>query len=166
MKSKKPSISQDFQRGLLVLVVVAFLATTAFLWLFQTRLAVGNAVSLLELNIADVHQDITDASDENLLNLTSQIAEDLNGTEEITNDLLFSMVESYEVTEINYVNQEGIIKATTFPEFMDYNMASGTQSAEFMVLLSGEESYVQNYQPVSYDASISRKYGGFIREDG
>ena len=59
-------------------MIAAFLATTVFLWVFQTKLSQDNTVRLLELNISDVRDDIQDASDENLLKLTSQIAQDLN----------------------------------------------------------------------------------------
>ena len=49
-------------------------------------------------------------------------------------------------------------------------MASGEQSAEFLCLLSkdlhAKKEYVQSYQPVSYDASILRKYGGVVLRNG
>ncbi len=166
MKNKKLKIAQSFQKGLLLLVIAAFAVTTVFLWVFQTKLSKDNAVSLLELNISDVRQDIIDASDENLLKLTRQITNDLSAEKNIGSDILYELLERYDVTEINYVDPEGIIKATTYPDFMDYDMASGEQSAEFLVLLSGEKEFVQSYQPVSYDASISRKYGGVVLEDG
>ena len=48
MKSvKKKKISQAFQRWLLVLVIIALLATTVFLWIIQTGLAENNAINLL-----------------------------------------------------------------------------------------------------------------------
>lgn len=149
-----------------MLVLVALLVTTGFLWIFQTRLAQDNAIELLKLNLSDVRQDIVDASDENLLKLSHQIAEDLNQTENITSDLLGGLTRKYDVTEINYIDPDGIIKATTHPDFLEYDMRSGEQSAEFMVLLSGETEYVQSYRPVSYDASISRKYGGVVLKNG
>ncbi len=166
MKNKKRKISQSFQRGLLVLVVIALLATTAFLWIFQTGLAEENAVNLLKLNISDVQEDIIDASDENLLKLTRQVASDLNAADAITTELLEELTVKYDVTEINYINDQGIIKASTYPDFLDYDMRSGEQSAEFMILLAGTDEYVQRYMPVSYDSSISRKYGGVVLEDG
>lgn len=166
MKNKKQNISGAFRRWLLVLVVIAFLATTAFLWVSQTKISQNNAVSLLKLNISDVREDIIDASDENLLKLTNQIADDLNKSENINSDLLYELTKKYDVTEINCINKNGIIYASTYPDFLDYDMRSGEQSAEFMVLLSGENEYVQSYQPVSYDASISRKYGGVVLEKG
>lgn len=166
MNTGKKKISRSFQNWLFLLVVTAFLMTTAFLWLFQTKLAKENAVRLLELNIADVRQDIQDASDENLLSLTQNIADRLNGVETITDELLFDLCIQYDVTEINCIDKSGVIYASTYPDFYRYDMRSGHQSAEFMVLLEGQDAYAQPYQPVSYDASISRKYAGVVLERG
>ncbi len=166
MKTKKQRIAGSFQRWLLLLVVVAFLATTAFLWISQTELAENNAINILSLNISDVNEDINDASDENLLLLAHAVAADLNDVEKITNELLALKAQEYDVTEINYIDTNGIIKATTYPDFLDYDMRDGEQSAEFMVLLDEKTEYTQSYGPVSYDASILRKYGGVRLENG
>ena len=166
MKIKKRRISRSFLKGLLIVVAVAFIATTVFLWVFQTNLAERNASNLLKLNIKDVKQDITDASNEHLLKLSWEIAYELNSAEAITTDLLNELTVKYDVTEISCVNEEGIITVTTYPDFMNFDMRTGKQSAEFMVLLSGEKEHVQEYGPVSYDQSISRKYGGVILEKG
>ncbi|MBO5169353.1 MAG: SpoIIE family protein phosphatase [Oscillospiraceae bacterium] len=166
MNTEKKKISRSFQNWLLLLVAAAFLTTTSFLWVFQTKLAQENTVRLLELNIADVRQDIQDASDENLLALTAEIAGKLNNAQAITADFLFELCDQYDVTEINCINPDGLIYVSTYPDFLNYDMRSGEQSAEFMVLLDGETEYVQRYQPVSYDASISRKYAGVVLENG
>ena len=166
MNTGRKKISRSFQNWLLLLVAAAFLTTTTFLWVFQTRLAQENTQKLLELNIADVRQDIQDASDENLLALTAEIAGKLNNAEAITVDLLFELCDQYDVTEINCINPDGLIYASTYLDFLNYDMRSGEQSAEFMVLLDGETEYVQSYQPVSYDDSISRKYAGVVLENG
>ena len=166
MKKKKTKLSQSFQRWLIVLVAIAFLATTAFLWLIQTRLSENNAIDLLALNLSDVREDIIDASDANLLKLAWSVAADLNPMEDITDDTLQELTAKYDVTEINVIDPRGVIVATTHPAFLDYYMGSGTQSAEFMGLLSGETEYVQSYQPTSDDPNISRKYGGVVLERG
>ena len=167
MKSvKKKKISQAFQRWLLVLVIIALLATTVFLWIIQTGLAENNAINLLNLNISDVREDIIDASDANLGKLAQQIAEDLEVVPRITNAYLRVLTTRYHVPEINCIDETGMIYATTYPDFQDYDMASGAQSAEFLCLLNGEQTYVQSYQPASYDASLLRKYGGAVMERG
>lgn len=166
MNNKKTKIAHAFQKWLLVLVAIAFLTTTAFLWLIQTRLSENNAIGLLELNLSDVREDIIDASDENLLGLTGSIAAELNAMDEITGDVLYALMVQYDVTEINVIDSDGIIVATTHPAFLGYDMSSGMQSAEFLVLLQGRDSYVQGYQPTSDDPTISRKYGGVVLERG
>lgn len=166
MKGKKTKLSQSFLRWLIVLVAIALLTTTAFLWLIQTYLSEDNAINLLKLNLSDVQEDVIDASDENLLKLTRRVADELNAMDEITSDILFGLVEQYDVTEINVIDADGIIVATTYPSFLGYDMRGGDQSAEFMVLLSGETEYVQSYQPISDDPTISRKYGGVVLEQG
>ena len=190
MKKKKTRLSQSFQRRLIVLVAIAFLATTAFLWLIQTRLSEDNAINLLRLNLSDVREDIIDASDSNLLKLTRNVAQELNAQERIDTALLNELMAKYDVMEINVIDENGIIVATTYPDFMNYDMRSGAQSAEFMVLLSGESEYVQSYQPVSFTESseptvsalkqgrfmqtgleasgsvFSRKYGGVVLARG
>ena len=159
MKKSKRKISQSFQRWLLFVVAIAFIATTSFLWVFQTRMAEENAFDLLRLNINDVEADISDASDENLLDLANMIAGDLNQEESITSELLYELAERYDVPEINYINRDGIITATTYPDFMNFDMRSGEQSAKFLPMLRGGSDYVQEYGPVSYDSSLYRKYG-------
>ena len=188
MTRKKTKLSQSFQRWLIVLVAIAFLATTAFLWLIQTRLSENNAISLLELNLADVREDIIDASDANLLKLTRQVAGDLNAMETVSSADLHTLTIKYDVTEINVIDPNGMIVATTYPDFMNYDMRKGAQSAEFMVLLEGQEEFVQSYQPVSYESGslapmkgkftqtqaveassgsvFSRKYGGVVLARG
>ena len=51
-----------------------------------------NTIRLPELNISDVRDAIQDTSDENLLELTAQIAADLNGTNEISPVLLIKLI--------------------------------------------------------------------------
>ena len=53
--------------------------------------------------------------------------------------MLFALTEEYNVVEINVVDANGIITASTYPAFLGYNMANGTQSAEFLVLLDGTQ---------------------------
>ncbi|MBR5381168.1 MAG: SpoIIE family protein phosphatase [Oscillospiraceae bacterium] len=158
---KKKTISGTFLHWLLIIVAIGFLLSLAFSWTLQTRLSQRSAANLLNLNIQDVRQDVTDASDENLLKVTREIAAELGTTEGVNSYRLTKVLEHYDVSEINLVNENGIITATTYAAFLGYNMAKGSQSAEFLVLLDGDtEEYVQGYQPISFDHRIYRKYAG------
>lgn len=161
-------ISQTFQHWLLICVIIAFLATTAFLWKLQTGLSENDATGLLELNIRDVEQDVMDVSDENLLKITRNVADEINRMENVGEEQLKELREKYNVAEINIINRLGIITVSTFPEeFLNYNMKGGKQSAEFLVLLDGKtKEYVQSYQPTSSNSEIMRKYAGIALENG
>ena len=169
-KKKEPArhevrkIAQTFQRWLLVCVVLAFLATGVFTYFFQTRLADATASYTLNLNLQDVRKEIQDASDQHLLLLTHQIAWELDGQSPETE--LPRLAKKYDVSEINLVDDYGMIIASTYSDFVGYDMANGQQSAEFLPLLDGASEIVQEYQPTTYDASISRKYAGVALPQG
>ena len=158
------NISQTFQRWLLLCVMVAFVVTFAFTFSFQTQVADATTDEMLKTNILDVHNDIQETSDNNLLSVTRLIAGRLSDTP--TNEELESLKEQYNVSEINIVDENGIITTSSDKTVIGFDMASGRQSAEFLVLLTGTEEVVQKYQPISKDTSVYRKYAGVELEYG
>ncbi len=161
------NISQSFQRWLLICVTAGFLMTTIFTWALQTELAKNEAHDIIQINLEDVREDILDASNENLLKLARNISARIDSAENGDSDLLYSLEREYDVAEINLINPNGKIVASTHPDFLDYDMRGGEQSAEFLVLLDGNtKEYVQNYQPTSFDSSILRKYAGITLDKG
>ena len=160
-------ISQTFSRWLLLCVSVAFVITIGFSMFLQSQLAQSDTFELLSLNIDDVKADISDASDENLLNLTKFVAKDISSQEDISENYLNELQEKYDVAEINIVDERGIIVFTTYDAFINYNMNDGEQSREFLVLLDGEtKEFVQKYSPTAYDSSLMRKYAGVALDSG
>ena len=161
------NISQSFQRWLLICVTAGFLMTTIFTWALQTELAENEAHDLVKLNLEDVRQDILDASNENLLELAESISIRINSVANADSALLMALARKYNVAEINLIDSNGIITASTHSDFLNYDMRGGSQSAEFLVLLDGKtREYVQNYQPTSFDSSILRKYAGIVLDRG
>ena len=161
------NISQSFQRWLLICVTAGFLMTTFFTWALQTELAENEAHDLIKLNLEDVYADILDTSNENLLALANNISDRINSAADADSELLTALAKEYDVAEINIIGSDGIITASTHADFLNYDMRSGSQSGEFLVLLDGTtREYVQNYQPTSFDSSILRKYAGITLDRG
>lgn len=161
------NISQTFQRWLLVCVVVGFLSTTLFSWCLQTQLSESDAENLIKLNIEDVKQDIMDASDENLLSITHTVAEEINNAGGMDSQGLKELGKKYDIAEIDIIDRHGVIIASTYDDFLYYNMKDGEQSAEFLVLLNGKTTeYVQSYQPTASKPDIWRKYAGVVLRQG
>ena len=163
---QRKTITQEFQRWLFGCVIIAFCFTCLFTLTLQTRLSYNDSVRLLSLNISDVRHDIEDASDANLLSISRKVAGRLGSDPDAYAELLPLLMKEYRISEIDIVDRTGVITASTTPQFVGYDMASGEQSAEFLVLLGGQTAFVQDYQPTSYDPTIYRKYAGIALRDG
>lgn len=154
-------IAQTFQRWLLVLIVTAYFITNLFTFVLQQGMSEIETNSVITLTLGDVHKDITDASDENLLKLAQRVK-----TEYTENRDLTAIAKKYDVSEVNIIDENFIIVASNVAEYVGYDMSSGEQSNEFTVLLEGKTEFVQEYRQTSYNEGFFRKYGGVTLEDG
>lgn len=159
-------IAQTFQYWLLICVVIAFAVTTMFTNNVQERLSQTNSDYLLYLNMQDVRNDISYASDRNLLSIARRVANDISQADTVDSTLMLELTQKYDVTEVNLVDEYGKIVASTHPDYLGYNMWAGRQSAEFLPLLYDQEEYVQAYQPISFNSDTYRKYAGIALEKG
>lgn len=159
-------LAQTFSRWLLLCVMFSFVVTSLFIYMLQTRLAVDDARKMLSIYIEDVRDDINDASDENMLELTRKIRDDLEKKESYDKETLLSLLKENDVSEINIIDKNGIITASTNPEYPGFDMTMGDQSKEFLVLLNGETEFVQRYQTVSHNIGVSMKYAGAVLSSG
>lgn len=160
-KSKKP-ISQTFSVWLLVCIVIAFISTSIFTSVLQTKMSESETEEVIRTNLNDVYKDISDASDENLLEKTDKIRQEYLAGEDVS-----VLAEKYNVIEVNIIGENGTIIKTNNTQYLGYDMASGEQSAEFLVLLNSDKTeYVQDYRPTSYDNKTYRKYGALKLSEG
>ena len=173
--NRKPLLTPPGQRNvvrilhtrMLIAIVVAFFATVGFTAAIQTSRSLSDTTEILELSIKDVKEDIVAASDANLLELTRLVAAALPSAAGATSEECTRLAEEFDVAEINVVGADGVIVASSAPQFVGFDMASGEQSAAFLVLLNrGQEQFVQSYQPIAYDATVSRKYAGVVIDGG
>lgn len=168
VQTEYKKLSQTFSRWLLFVVIAAFSVTSIFIYLLQTSFSVREHEELLALNIEDVKADIEDASDENLLKLTYGVADDINAAKTVDNNLLLEIraKPGNDFSEINVINESGIIIYSTTKEYIGFDMSSGEQSGDFLILLNGEKEFVQSYQPLSRDGVTYMKYAGAALKDG
>lgn len=169
-EKRREGLAQTFQKWLLACVTLAFLATSVFTFWVEDGISDSQIENTLKLNITDVSQDILDASDENLLKVTREAVVLLQMTSKdvsrVNSDTLKKIRRYLHVAELDLVNSQGILIATTLDGAEGYDMASQEQSAAFLQLLEKEQEMVQSYQPTGFDPSISRKYAGIALEGG
>lgn len=154
-------IAQTFQRWLLVCIVTAYFITNLFTFVLQQGMSRIETNSVITLTLNDVYKDITDASDKNLLELARRVK-----AEYAKNADLVAIAQEYDVSEVNIIDENFVIIASSVADYVGYDMSSGEQSAEFKVLLEGETEFVQEYRQTSYNEGFLRKYGGVTLEDG
>lgn len=173
-EKRRKSLSQLFQTPMLIAVVIAYLCSTVFVYFLQTYSARESACRMMQLNIDDVKQEILDASDRHIINITRSIAEEVEQAR--TDGTEFSLKElagKYDVSNIWYVNEDGIVEDASDGR-VGYDMASDAdlpeeeqQSCKFLVLLTDECSeYVQEYRSLSSDSSAMKKTAGVSMENG
>ena len=161
---KNERISQTFQRKLLILIVVACVITSTFTYFLQSGMAEIETVEVFTSAMNDVIADVRGKSDENLLKITENIRFEYENNNEISLD---ELARKYNVTEINIVNSDGEIIASTDEELVGiFNMNSTEQSKEFMVLTGEKTEFVQMYGPQGYDGVTMRKYAGVSLSEG
>ena len=153
-------ISQTIQKRMLITVVVAFVATSCFVLELQDKIATAQADNLLTIALDDITADIGDTSNENLLKLTRKIANELESSD------LETLADKYDVADISLVDKNGIITDSSAEKFIGFDMASGEQSAEFLVLLGDTTEFVQEYRPITSDQKLLRKYAGVKTDTG
>ena len=158
--NEKLSIAQIFQTQLIVLVILALLANTYFTLRLQEGIATGQVDARLSQVIRDVRTDIELSTDEDLLKLC-RIAKEQLGTVSLAD-----LARQLNLTEINLVDQNGIITDSTKKSYIGFDMHFGVQSAAFLCLLEDTQEYVQDYGTISYEDDISRKYAGIKMDFG
>ncbi|MBR4461609.1 MAG: SpoIIE family protein phosphatase [Erysipelotrichaceae bacterium] len=157
------SISHQLQKILVLVMTLGFLCTALFGYFIQSRLSQKEIKDLLFLNIQDVVSDLRRQCDAALLDINQLV---VNEYEEFPGINLSEMKERFNVTEIDVVDENGIIIASSEEENIGFDMSSGRQSAEFLCLLDGETEYVQSLQAQAKDSSIYRKYSGIASGNG
>lgn len=123
--------------------------------------------NLVEDSVEDANKHITESfinyEKRDMNDLVEMVESSLpDYKEDEIDDMLRRGVEinSGTLSEINIVNDKGVITHSSNPDYVGFDMHSGEQSAEFLCLLSGTEFYSQDFQSIAVDESIKMHYYG------
>ncbi|MDO4536636.1 MAG: SpoIIE family protein phosphatase [Coriobacteriales bacterium] len=155
---EKREISESMQSGMLIAVIVAFLFTSGFTYIFQTGISEDQLLNLCILNVKDVEEDLNDAANNRMLSTASTLASNLKSVEEAKAASLSEVAEQYHVTEVNVVDESGFVVASNRPKMVGYDMARASQSKVFLDLLGERQLMTQEYD-VTSPASESDEEG-------
>ena len=162
-REKQQTISLQFQKILIYIVLIGFITSTVFTLVLQNEISEKETDELLRMNILDSVADVKSQSDETLLSINRVVVDEISL---FPDSDLKEMKKRFNVSEIDIIDENGIITASSEEENIGFDMASGEQSKEFLCLLEGTEYYVQEYQPMAKDSSIMHKYSGIAIDGG
>ena len=162
-RKKSEKIANTFQRGLLICIVVAYLATTSFTFILQNGIVNNETEDMFAIAIGDVRADIKGKSDAKLYDIAKQVKKVYEADTSVE---LKSIADEYGIEEINVVNSIGEIEKSTDKNNLNYNMNDADQSREFVEVLKTEEYFVQEYGLRGKDGQVMRKYAAIRLSDG
>ncbi len=160
---KSEGIANTFQRWLLICIVVAFITTSSFTYVLQNGIVKVETQEVFTSAINDVENDVKGKSNAQLLDIAKNVKNDYEQNPSVS---LVELTERYQIKEINVVDKDGIIKYSTEPDSINYDMNIKSQSKEFVDKLKVQDSFVQDYSPRGKDESVWRKYAAMNLENG
>lgn len=163
-KKETEGIANTFQRGLLICIVVAFLATSAFTYVLQNGIVEIETQEIFTSAINDVEADVREKSDEQLRMIAEKVKEEYEDPANVKS--LKELAAAYDIKDINVVDENGIIVDSLEPTYKGYDMNSDPQPKEFVDQLKVKEFFVQPYMPTGIDSSEWRKYAAIKLSDG
>ena len=172
MRSKKKKISFIITIWLIVIVMVVCAASAVLTYLILSERVEKQTVSLVRQNVEDVSHDIDELADGSILTFIYQLMQSKYIDSAVIDDpsaLSESLHQFYmgQGVEINVVDANGIIIVSSVPEYIGFDMHTGEQASEFLVLLDGStNTFIQDMRSISYEESIQMKYAGMRFSDG
>ena len=155
-------ISEQIQKWLLLVVFVAYLLTTSFVFTIQTNTAKTDVDNLLSLNITDIKNSTEyilteEPMNVELLSKAHLIREEIES--DPTRDLN-ELVTFHGIYEICIADKKGNVVQST-QGYENYNMYEDEQSVIFMELIKNPDVYevVQSFREIGYDFT-RRKFAG------
>ena len=182
-KARKNTINQKIQLWLLIVIIIASVLSSMFIQYVEINNAKNNTDKLLYTNTQDIQADIKKYMNNGLSRTLNKVAEDYDlliqsikeepdddfWNEEHIDVYLQGLALSYEVAEIDVVDENNKIIYSSNQYNVGYDMNSSPDSAEFTCLLDGEKSYVQDLglSPIGgYDPTKTRKLAGKALDSG
>jgi len=174
MKSLKKKISLIISIWLVVIMLSASVALAVLSYVIQFNQTKAHTKALLRHYVQDVTLDLDSEVNESIMYYIDEfmILNGINSAHIKNPDDLSE--ELYELSEdfgheASIINNDGIIIASSNPDYIGYDMRSNEQSQEFLILLDDRSNeYIQADLSKAYNSDALMKYAGkrFLDDSG
>ena len=179
-KNEDIPISAKFQAWLFICIIFVLTVTFLFSYSVQTRTVLQNTQKTMTINTEDAKTSYKYLRDDYeslqalikkqtliMAHAVASAVDYFGGINNMPVEGLESMRDTYVFYEINLIDENGIIVASSNPLNNGFDMASSKQSSAFMGILSGEMAeYAQDFMPIGRDRNISLMYVGVKCSNG
>lgn len=161
---KKQYISKIVMKWLLICVLTAFAVSSAISYFSNTQLAKKSTEHLLTNSIEDALEELQEKDLKSVKTTLDNLVTIVEG-DEFWNNMspvrLNELCGLRKIQEINIIDSAGIIRYSSVPSIINYDMSSSEQSADFMVLLKddGPMYYYQDVRSRGLD-NVKFRYTG------
>ncbi len=168
-KKENKKISSIIRIHLLQILLTVFALSMVVVIIIQGIFSREYAYVLIEEYIRDVSDETDDDFHDYIKDTVDAFHQDFEDElDDISDEWLEDLVRLNPelMSEINVVDENGIIVYSSVPEYVGFDMNSGEQSAEFLCLLNGTDYYEQTFRGNAYDESIVMAYAGKAFDNG
>ena len=159
-------LSRKLQLVLAGAVAALFCIVIGVVWFATTMRALSNGRELADNRVKELGHSVRALSDRHMLNTAHLVANAVGRADRATNEKLYELLSLFDVSEIHVIGEDGIIHFSTVPTDLNWNMADGEQSAEFLQLLHGVKEFAQPLRPKSNGGTPIRYVGVCFPEGG
>jgi serine phosphatase RsbU (regulator of sigma subunit) len=159
-KIKGNTITDIFEHWMFIIIIAAVIFCAFFVSFFQTGISVEDTKHDLKVGLDEICMDMDKTATDQLLDISRFLAMNVDGRN-VSDAELDSMKQSSGISEVNLVNDKGIITQSTNPTYVGFDMTKGEQSSEFMKLLYEKDGYVQEFRKISFSDSVKMRYAGY-----
>ena len=166
-----------FTKRLFIYMLAAFLITIAAIFTLQTFTNQRENISASKAKLADVKEKLA-GNEENIRNLKENLSEENLAKARAFADMLaadksingnISKLEKIKdrlmISELNIIDENGIIIQSTVDEYIGFDMGSGEQSAAFLEIIKNPSMEIVQEPTVNAAAGIVTQYIGVARKD-
>ena len=143
-----------------------FCIVIGLVWLATTVDALENGRRLAEHRVKELGLSVQALSDRHMLHTARIVANAIGSADKASNEQLATLLGLFDVSELHVIGEDGIIHYSTVPEDINWKMADGEQSAEFLQLLHGVQEFAQPLRPKSNGGTPVRYVGVVFPEGG
>ena len=145
---------------LTLVCAVAFVLAAVLSWLFYSHSARLTAEDNLTEAMEVMYNKIEACVNQQLFHQAHTICRIYGSPEKITNDRIRDLCKSFDLDELNVIDERGVIIAANDPALEGFDMGSKPVSAQFNRLLKGDLAYGQPFRASVEDPNLRCKYIG------